>query len=606
MLPPMPRATPTGPLHHAAFPGEVNPWPVARRSHLLLAGPALLWLACAPQPTPPHKAADPAQHSATQLPVAQLPEAPAPEPGTVLVQGRVRSWHGAPIAGATITTTGKTTTRSDADGRFALWLPPGGLAELQAAAPRHASASDEGPAPGHAFELWLAPESTLSGVVTRAGAPVAGARIIGERAGGLTQVTTEATTDAAGRFRLERLEPGSYSLRALTDDAAGATTTPVILGLAEARTGLSIAVTPALRITGRILGGDAPCEAGALELLDESRGPRLRFPTEAGGQIQAMGLMPGEYQVVATCPGFLPGEATRIALTDTSVLDQQWRLASGLAIRGRVRMPDGAPVNHLRVHASGEPGPAPTGPDPIQPDPTRPPPSYAEAELDADGRFVLSGLVPGTYRVTVTALPADARAVPPEPLQVTLPALPDAPEPTLTLPVTGELRGTLRDAGGHGIDRAIIMLAGSADAQHVLAADDGSFVFPSVAPRDYQLIARRNGQRLAGATPEGEAVTIAAGVLTTIAPIVTTPDLRLTGLVRDPAGMPVPGALVVLRSRSRQLLAPPVATDAVGRFTIPALAPGRYRVRAYRSGGGEASADQVEAGSDLTLTLAAP
>ena len=63
---------------------------------------------------------------------------------------------------------------------------------------------------------------------------------------------------------------------------------------------------------------------------------------------------------------------------------------------------------------------------------------------------------------------------------------------------------------------------------------------------------------------------------------------------------------LLLRGRSLQFLAPPVQTDAAGRFTIPALAPGRYRVRAYRRGGGEASAEQVEAGSDLTLTLAAP
>ena len=70
-------------------------------------------------------------------------------------------------------------------------------------------------------------------------------------------------------------------------------------------------------------------------------------------------------------------------------------------------------------------------------------------------------------------------------------------------------------------------------------ADDGSFVFPHVAPRSYQLIARRNGQRLTGAPPDGEPVTITAGTLTTLAPIVATPDLQLTGLVRDPADLPV-------------------------------------------------------------------
>lgn len=99
-------------------------------------------------------------------------------------------------------------------------------------------------------------------------------------------------------------------------------------------------------------------------------------------------------------------------------------------------------------------------------------------------------------------------------------------------------------------------------------------------------------------------MTITAGTLTTTTPIVATPDLRLGGLVRDAAGLPVAGAFVVLRSRSQQLLAAPVETDAAGRFTVPGLAPGKYRVRAYRRGGGEAVADQAEAGSELTLTLA--
>lgn len=562
----MPRATLTSPLHHAVL--------------------ALL-AACAPQP--------PAPRDAAPTPVAGPdPGKPTPaEPRAadlVAVHGHVRAWGGAPIAGATVTAKdhdARATT--DADGRFSLQLRPGGQLELRAEAPRHAPGQDEGPAPGHAFDLWLAPESTLSGRVTRGGAPVAGARVLAERAGGLTQVITEALTDATGRYHIAGLEPGSYSLRALTDDGAGQAAKPANLGLAQAHPDLEIPLTPALRITGQILGGELPCRSGALELTEDSRSLRLRFPTGPEGQVQALGLMPGEYQLVATCTGFLPGEPTRVRLLEAPLLAQRWPLSPGLTLRGRVLAADGGQATRLRVHASADP-------DPAQPKQQ----SYAEAELDANGRFALSGLIPGPYRVTLTA--SDARAVPQEPLQLTLAA--DTPEQTLTLPATGELRGTLRDAGGHGIDRALVMLAGSADAQHVLTADDGSFVFPAIAPRTYQLIARRNGQRLAGATPDGEPVTITAGTLTTATPIVATPDLRLGGLVRDAAGVPVAGAFVVLRSRSQQLLAAPVETDAAGRFTVPGLAPGKYRVRAYRRGGGEAVADQAEAGSELTLTLA--
>ncbi len=583
----MPRATPIG-----------LPQPTAL---------ALLLAACTAQPPAPvpqpGPAPAPAQPVAVAQPVAQpVAVTQPPRPGALIeVHGRVLAWGGTPIAGATITTAKEENdasardpeTRSDADGRFSLQVRSGGLVALEARAPGHAPGLDEGPAPGHAFELWLAPESTLGGTVTRDGAPVAGASVLAERSGGLSPVTAEAVTDATGAYRLTGLDPGSYSLRALTDDAAGAPSTAVTLGLDEDRNGLDINLTPALRITGQILGGDAPCKAGSLSLLDESRGNRLNFPTGPEGQVNARGLLPGEYQLSVTCTGFLPAAASLVRVVDRALLDQRWTLAPGLALRGRVLAADGTPATRLHVYATAERDPA---------DPKLF--SYAETEPDADGRFELTGLVPGPYRVTIAADHGDARAVPQEPLHVVLAA--DTPELTLTMPVTGELRGVLRDAGGHAIDRAMVMLAGSADAQHVLAGDDGSFLFPAVAPRDYHLIARRNSQRLAGATLDGQPVTITAGGLTTTTAIVAAPDQRLTGLVRDAASAPVAGAFVVLRSRSQQLLAPPVETDAAGRFTVPALAPGKYRVRAYRRGGGEALTDAVEAGSDLTLTLAAP
>jgi hypothetical protein len=50
----------------------------------------------------------------------------------------------------------------------------------------------------------------------------------------------------------------------------------------------------------------------------------------------------------------------------------------------------------------------------------------------------------------------------------------------------------------------------------------------------------------------------------------------------------------------------PNLTAADGSFTVPRLAAGKYTLRAYRRGGGEAIAQHVDTGSTVTLQIAAP
>ncbi len=288
---------------------------------------------------------------------------------------------------------------------------------------------------------------------------------------------------------------------------------------------------------------------------------------------------------------------------------------------GTVRGPGGAPVANAQVCAH------PRSPE------------LATAALreptcvrtGVDGRYHLTGLlgafhalhadapglVPAVYtegegatRRSIVMLPAsglrgdiDSLAVPAA-TRVTLSETPV--RLTITLPETTEVRGVLRDGAGHGIDHAMVMLAGSSDPQHVLAADDGSFVFPRVAPGEYRLQARRHGQVLLGKDAAGDLVRVTPGVVHGVAPIRDAPVHPITGVVRGPDGMPLPGAFIVVRGRALNHLTAPVRADAAGRFATAALSPGAYTVRAYKLGGGEAIAEKTRAGSDIVLTLAVP
>ena len=142
-------------------------------------------------------------------------------------------------------------THSDEDGKFSLWVRPGGTT-VQAKAEGYANASQGGATPGHAFEIFLSPESVLVGKVVSAetGAPVEGARVATHGGGGGFFISfgggSNATyTDESGHFRIDRLEPGSYKVRASTDDGFGTSDSKVHLGLGQQSEEVIVPLHPA-------------------------------------------------------------------------------------------------------------------------------------------------------------------------------------------------------------------------------------------------------------------------------------------------------------------------------------------------------------------------
>ncbi|MCX7895777.1 MAG: outer membrane beta-barrel protein [Thermoanaerobaculum sp.] len=81
------------------------------------------------------------------------------------------------------------------------------------------------------------------------------------------------------------------------------------------------------------------------------------------------------------------------------------------------------------------------------------------------------------------------------------------------------------------------------------------------------------------------------------------PSGEIRGVVRDPAGEPLPGATVLLNQNDQTLQE--TWTDVQGNFVFANVAPGTYRVKASLTGLGEAEAEvRVGAGSPAQVTLA--
>jgi hypothetical protein len=80
----------------------------------------------------------------------------------------------------------------------------------------------------------------------------------------------------------------------------------------------------------------------------------------------------------------------------------------------------------------------------------------------------------------------------------------------------------------------------------------------------------------------------------------------VSGIVRDPAGRPVAGALVTATSLDRPPRPVPelaVFTDPAGRYDWPSLAPGRYEMRVTTTAGTGTAAATVTPAATATANL---
>jgi hypothetical protein len=157
-------------------------------------------------------------------------------------------------------------------------------------------------APASGLKLVLLPQSSLAGTVVarQSGETVPGLRVVARNIDGLELPRTEEESDALGRFEFRRLPAGSYSLEAKGEDFQGALT-GVQLGLGHRLEGLRLVVDPAASLEGEVLVEGKPCKRGQLLLISGRNRGITALDEQGRGQV--LGLVPGEYEAVASCEG---------------------------------------------------------------------------------------------------------------------------------------------------------------------------------------------------------------------------------------------------------------------------------------------------------------
>jgi protocatechuate 3,4-dioxygenase beta subunit len=542
--------------------------------------------------------------------------------GAVEIRGVVKDLSGGAVEGAIVTSggvyygTGMAVTTSGAEGEFSLWVRPGSP-QVWARAEGYAGGSDGGAAPGHQFELFLTPEAVLIGKVVRVGdgAPVEGARVTATRGDTFFGGSNGgAITDAQGQFRLAQLMPGAYKASAEADDAYGMAAEQVVLGLGETSAPIVIEAHPAALVEGKVvIAGGVACPDGSIG-LDSASGRQNAAEVEADGLVRMRGLLPGTYAVAVRCTGFVSAEKYEpVVVEDKAITGLRWEVTPGRAIRGTVASIKGEPAAGISVVARGKADPARPGARSSNP---------LSVETDARGRFEIAGVLPGKYDLRAFAM-TGGRATPDKSVDVTVLEGQDLEDIRIEMLAAGEVRGEVRDVEGKPVARAQVSLQtpGRRGAT-AMTGDDGSFHMREAVVGAYRAMASRDGVSLRAPGTgdddlQGVEVVVEADAVATVKLVVETGGGKIDGVVRDGGGGVVSDAFVEVDRESESAVGPgakgprwfafkqrPRLTDADGRFTIEALFPGKYTVRALRRGGGEATVEHVTLGAEVTLTIA--
>jgi uncharacterized GH25 family protein len=254
-------------------------------------------------------------------------------------------------------------------------------------------------------------EGTVS--TSLGGAPIDGASVTIEQGG---KTAYQATTDAAGAFRIEGVKDGSYTARfskrgfqAPVRDAAARHPFRVVAGGDPVR--LRVQMAPLGKVSGRVLDGDGHPVAGAkIELLFANSFAGNTDTAKEDGSFAFTNVEPGSYHLNARPRGkikppapvgdqvrgwartYYPGAldkagAARIVVRPGADLPgQDIRLVAVPmhTVRGRVLDPKGDAVAKITVKLAAA--------DEIQPE-------EQQAVSDDDGRFEFRGVYDGSWRL---------------------------------------------------------------------------------------------------------------------------------------------------------------------------------------------------------------
>ena len=475
------------------------------------------------------------------------------------------------------------------------------------------------------LEIPVARTATVEGVVVDpSGAPLAETTVFLEarQARGnpwARDTGPQATTDAAGRFQLDGLTPGSLEL--VAEHEGWASSEPLSLDLApgEVRDGQQLVLRRGGRIEGKVVTPEGDPIASKRVVYGSNAmgfGSKDETLTDAEGRFAFERVTPGEWAVSAAPSMAEMGERMRGRRDPSAFVE-----VMGELVTESVTVVDeetvvvylgGEPKRPVRVYGIVERGGVPLAGAQV----------YAVSEGSAvfqgmkttrsadDGSYSLIVDRPGPYVVSAQLDEVGVES----PVDV---PRDDAFEVVLTIP-DGGIEGVVRRPDGSvasgvrlGLQREDGLGRVRWNGAQATADAEGRYRFPSLEEGVYTVRANVGGW--GGSKQDGFGTSVVTGIRVREDAFTDGVDFRLEqagtlrGNVRGPDGRAIDGAAVFFRDEAGALVNVVSGTqsDSSGAFSAKGLAPGRYRVSARAEGfaTGAAVDVTVRSGEESEVTV---
>jgi hypothetical protein len=459
---------------------------------------------------------------------------------------------------------------SDADGRFQISGLTAGSYAVTATHPEWSDATEkvdlkEAVA---SVDLKMTTGAAIGGAVIGAGQhPVAGASVALSAGGGgmmpFDDSNKSTITDAAGRFRFERLTAGRYSLTASLRSQSS-TSVEVVLQANDPGRDVNLSLGAGATLKGLVTGLPDAQRTG---VNVNASGPEDFFATTrtgADGAFEFSGVPVGPINLGARAGDFIGG--SRSASTQVVVAEGQQeavaeiRFEPGFRLDGHVSR-GGRPVTDALVNAFPDGGGRNQG---------------ASDRTDESGAFALEGLQAGTYNVSAMSMGGGGAIR--KSVSVTADTSVDLEAPP------ARLAGTVVELGsGRPLADAEVRIEdqgrGFVGMNATASDSNGRFALENLEPKVYQVAVQKPAYQaetkaLTAADPSGDLV------------IELKRGEGIGVVAKDGIyGVPLRSLSVrVLDSGGGPVYTGGVSLDSEGRGEIPSLRTGTYQLRADSAG----------------------
>jgi len=540
------------------------------------------------------------------------------------VAGQISS-NGRPLVGATVSahpvlagavgTTTDATARSDAEGTFALALPPGRyLVESQDSnqAPVAAIVST-GSSAKISLTLATVPGGQLAGRVRDVdGGPVAGAVVTVEGELPIGTIVRDwrpvsARTSDTGDFKLGPLRPGVLRITAHHAGFRNSDPAFVYLPLAGRSDGVMLTLDRGFELSGTVVDRSRrsrPLGGVIVEAIDQLTGSVVvaAGPSAADGHFTIGGLHAGTVVLDVRQEGALPAwTGTRVTLPGRNVNGIVVAASPTFIVEGTVAGAPGRITIERLPNASESTASSTVG--------------RSAVETDTSGHFAFRSVSPG--RFTLHARSADGTCFD-APIEVTDH---DVRDVTFHAVNRGSIIGLVRDANGNGVAHARVGIASAVlsaggwrslatgrleqavresiglashhlQTRQEMTASDGSFEASCLESGPFEMIAALGDAPLTWKDPARQGgpntpmtVELEASAKTKQVELdVQSCEAAVMGKLVDKSGAPKAGAFVAAFADNRSSgarSAGSAITNAAGKYRIGQLCQGRYRLIAH-------------------------